>query len=190
MVKHSPQDLPDESVVLREDMRRANDQALTIKGFGIATAALLVGFALSDAKVPASNRLALFSGLQLLQIILTLMIGARRRQHAHLIAYQLEFDHTRPYELRMEQLRAMKSLSLDRWFAFSEGALTLILTVVGLLGTLLSLKGAGLSYQIGALTVNAVALITATVSALTKRTIGVLIEDAREDWRQLAKSQR
>lgn len=189
MVKSSPQDFPDETAVLREDIRRSNDQALTIKGFGIATSALLVGFALSDSDVPADNRLALFSGLQLLQIILTLMVGARRRQQAHLIAYQLEFDLIRPYEHRMADLRSIKRLTLDRWFALSEGALTVILSVVGLIGTLVSMRGANLPFQFVALVVNAFAVGFAAVTALTKRTIGVLIEEARVEWRQLIKSQ-
>lgn len=189
MVKTSPQDFPDESAVLREDIRRSNDQALTIKGFGIATSALLAGFALSDSEVSADNRLALFSGLQLLQIILTLMVGARRRQQAHLIAYQLEFDLIRPYEQRIADLRSINRLSLDRWFALSEGALTVILAIVGLIGTLVSIRGASLPFQIVALAVNALAVGFAAVTALKKRTIGVLIEEARVEWRQLIASQ-
>lgn len=190
MVKSSPQDFPDETAILREDMRRANDQALTIKGFGIATAALLVGFALSDAEVPADNRLALFSGLQILQIILTLMVGARRRQHAHLIAYQLEFDVLWPYEHRMADLRSIKRLSLDRWFALSEGALTIVLSIVGLIGTLVSMRGANLPFQVAALAINAFAVGVAAFAALTKRTIGVLVDEARIEWRQLINKQQ
>jgi len=181
-------DVSEESKLLREDGRRAADQALTIKGFGIATAALLAGFALSDADVPPDNRLALFSGLQLLQVVLSLMVRARREQQAHLIAYELVYGSTTSaYEQRIERLRHLRkgAISVDRWFEVSEGALVIVLATVGAVGTVANIWGASQHMQIIALTVNATALLLAGYLAVRQRTIGELIEKCRKDWQDL-----
>lgn len=186
-------EVSEESKLLREDGRRAADQALTIKGFGIATAALLAGFALSDAEVPPNNRLALFSGLQLLQVVLSLMVRARREQQAHLIAYELVFGSTTSaYEQRIERLRRLRkgNIRVDRWFAISEGSLVIVLAAVGTVGTVANLSGASQLMQIIALTVNALALLLAGFLAVRKRTIGQLIEQCRQDWLALKASEQ
>lgn len=185
-------DVGEESKLLREDARRASDQALTIKGFGIATAALLAGFALSDADVPPNNRLALFSGLQLLQVVLSLMVRARREQQAHLIAYELVYgSSTSAYEQRIGRLRTRKKgrISVDRWFEVSEGALVVVLAVVGAVGTVANLWGASRPMQVIALTVNAIAILIAGYLAIRKRTIGQLIEGCRQEWQELKNSE-
>lgn len=185
-------DVSEESKLLREDGRRASDQQLTIKGFGIATAALLAGFALSDANVPADHRLALFSGLQLLQVVISLMVRARRQQQAHLIAYELVYgSSTSAYEQRIWRLRVLKkrSISVDRWFEVSEGALVVVLAVVGAVGTVSNLEEGSTAMKIIALTVNTIALLIAGHFAIRKQTIGQLIEDCRKEWQELKSSE-
>lgn len=185
-------DVSEESKLLREDGRRANDQALSIKGYAIATAAVLAGFALSGEDVPADNRLALFAGLQLLQVVLSLMVRARREQQAHLIAYELVYSSgTSAYEQRMERLRRLKAngISVDRWFAVSEGALVVILAVVGTIGTVVNLPGSTLVAKIASIIVNVMALLIAGYLAFRRRTIGNLIENCRKEWLLLKHSE-
>lgn len=186
-------EVSEETKLLREDSRRASDQALTIKGFGIATAAVLVGFALSEPEVSANNRLALFCGLQLLQVVLSLMVRARRQQQAHLLAYETVFDSTpSTYEMRMKKLRQLQNgtISVDRWFAVSEGALVLILAAVGTVGTVSNLSGAEVPMQIFAVAINALALLVASIFALRRRTIGHLIEDCEREWLKLKNTEQ
>jgi hypothetical protein len=185
-------DVSEESKLLREDGRRANDQALSIKGYAIATAAVLAGFALSDKDVPPDNRLALFAGLQLLQVVLSLMVRARREQQAHLIAYELVYsDSTSAYEQRMERLRRLKvkGISVDRWFEVSEGALVVILATVGTIGTVVNLPGSSPAAKVASVIVNVFALLIAGYLAFRRRTIGVLIETCRQEWLLLKNSE-
>ena len=176
-------------VFLRQESLSASDQALTIKGFAVATTALLVGFALSDNETPKSHKILLFLGVQLLQVVLVLMIGARRRQHANAVAYQNVFcSHVSNYEDRIKRLRGKIDLPVDRWYASSEKLLVLVLSLIGCAGSFAQLASRGeisIWLVIATWVINALATFVAVWQATSKTTIGVLIDEAEAIWKKL-----
>ena len=174
---------------LFEESLHASDQALTVKGFAIATTALLVNNALSSTSSPVSHRIFLFLGVEMLQVVLVLMIGARRRKQAHAIAYQNVFiAPDSRYETRMKRLRQSGRLPLDTWFAASESLLIVLLASVGCIGSMSQLASdhhPGVMIISVTWLINIVAGVIALWQAVFKASISDLIEESEALWRSV-----
>lgn len=176
---------------LREEMLRANDQATSLKGYTLATVALVVGAAVAGDVSP-NTRLVLFSALQIVLLLITLQVGARRRQQASIAAYLCVFHESQEkgWESRLRDRRtAHGPTPVERWYGWSEAAFTILIAIVGLTGSVWAVDegvDAPSLLLVLAWLMNTIVPVATFWQSLSRRVVHDLITGENNIWQSLA----
>jgi hypothetical protein len=179
---------------LREETLRASDQALSLQGFTLASVALVVGAAVG-VNLPGSTRLVLFSGLQIVVLLIVVQVGARRRQHATIASYLVVFHSVDGalWDSRLNQRRKLEGpLAVDRWYGWGEAAFMVFIALVGLTGTVWSIS---ISDRLAppvlglAVAVNVLGVSATLLQAFRKKYIQDLMESETKAWAATAQKE-
>jgi hypothetical protein len=176
---------------LREEMLRANDQAMSLKGYTLASVALVVGAAVSTGVSP-NTRLVLFSALQIVLLVITIQVGARRRQQASIAAYLGVFHEPdgAGWESRLRTRRsAFGATPVDLWYGWSEAAFTILIALVGLAGSIWAVAQSVDSHPamlILAWAINSVVPSVTIWQSLSRRVVQDLMTGEIQAWESLA----
>ncbi|MGB0113674.1 MAG: hypothetical protein WBP59_10670 [Ilumatobacteraceae bacterium] len=179
---------------LRDEALRANDQSLALQGFTLASVALVVGAAVG-ANISAGTRVVLFSGLQIVVLLIVIQVGARRRQHATIVSYLAVFhgDDGHSWEPRLQVRRNREGpLAVDRWYGWGEAAFIVFIALVGLVGSAWALSLTDDLSPVAvvlAVVVNVVGISATLVQAIRKKYIQDLMTTEIEGWKAAARTE-